>query len=105
MTDMWYGDHRFDARWVSYDSFPEDVLRQDAAKSIDPEKTGPRPAKEAPHIDQLPTQYTKLFSQKKLRTNNTDLEFLRNKHIVVLGSSWVVLLHCIALHCIQQQHA
>jgi hypothetical protein len=86
-ADIWYGDHRFDARWISYKDFPEDVLRKDASKSIDPEKTGPRPAKAAPHLNQLPIQYTKAFSQKKIRANNTDLEFLRDKHIVVLGSS------------------
>lgn len=91
-TDIWYGDHRFDARWISYNDFQDDVLRPEAAKTIDPEKTGPRPGKEAPHLSELPPHFTKMFSQKAVRKDNPDLEFLRNKHIVVLGSSWVALM-------------
>lgn len=85
--DIWYGDHRFDARWVPYNAFPEDILRKNASKLFDPESTDARAGNNAPHEDQLPVHLTKLFSQKKVRTNNSDLEFLRNKHIVVLGSS------------------
>lgn len=86
-ADIWYGDHRFDARWVPYNNFQEDILRKNASQTLDPEKIGQRAGKQAPHEKELPTHFTKLFSQKKVRANNKDLEFLRNKHIVVLGSS------------------
>lgn len=85
--DIWYGKHRFDARWVSYKDFPEDVLQANASQLLDPVKMKAEPGPEAPHIDRLPMQYTRLFSQAHVRKNNSALEFLRNKHIVVLGSS------------------
>jgi len=92
LTDIWYGKGHQDVRWVPYQNLdPESIGNPDDIKLYDPEKESKanKTAMDSPpDSSSLPLELSKLFKTVKRREDNKDtLEFMRNKHIMVYGSS------------------
>ena len=64
---------------------PEDIELYDPEQESKANKTA---MDFPPDADKLPLEFSKLFKTSKRRQENADvLEFMRNKHIMVYGSS------------------
>jgi hypothetical protein len=91
-TDIWYGKGHQDVRWVPYKNLdpesigdPNDITLYDPEKETKVNKTA---IESPPDPELLPLELSKLFKTVKRRTDNHEaLEFMRNKHIMVYGSS------------------
>lgn len=91
-TDVWYGEGSQDVRWVPYKNLnastlidSKNVALYDPVKESDANKTA---SNSPPPAANLPLELSKLFTTYKSREEfNKTLSFMRNKHIIVYGSS------------------
>lgn len=91
-TDIWYGEKHQDVRWVPYSNVdPETIGDPNDIKLYDPElekKPNTTAMVVPPDAETLPLELSKLFKTVQRREDNKEvLEFMRNKHIMVYGSS------------------
>lgn len=87
-TDIWYGQHLNDIRWIPYRAIDDLAVPLDARR-FDPESSPPRPdtAEDSPPSVQQAVEFSKLFRKEKARSSDNQLEFMRDRHIAILGSS------------------
>lgn len=90
-TDIWYGKKSQDVRWIPYKylddktiSSPENV----ALYNPEHEKKLNLTANDQPLAEEkLPLELSKMFKTFERRENNPHLDFMRDKHVVIYGSS------------------
>lgn len=91
-TDIWYGPKSQDVRWVPYKYLDQSqIADSNDVELYDPEKesqANKTAMNTPPDADKLPLEFSKLFKTSQRRKDNAEaLEFMRNKHIMIYGSS------------------
>ncbi|KAK9895615.1 hypothetical protein P389DRAFT_170324 [Cystobasidium minutum MCA 4210] len=89
---IWYGPKSQDVRWVPYKYLDQSqIADSNDVELYDPEKesqANKTAMNTPPDADKLPLEFSKLFKTSQRRKDNAEaLEFMRNKHIMIYGSS------------------